>query len=366
MKLFSSRRAADKGEKKPRWRRVLAIVLAIIVLIAIGGYIALSTWIRPPEQITYTPKPTATASVAATDEPEEAETPEPTEEVLDTGYSNPNRYTFLVVGKEPTGDNTDTILVGTLDIKEKWLHIVSIPRDTLVNVPWSTKKINSLYGVSTENYTGWGYEDGIDGLLRGVGEIMGYEPAYWAVVDIEAFEKLVDAIGGVTFDIPYNMNKSELDIHFTAGEQWLSGADALKVMRYRDYPMGDIDRISVQQSFLKTLASEILTLGNVPNYGEALKIYDQYVYTNLASGNVAWFLTQFMSLDKDSITFQTMPGDYSLMINGLSYVGVNVDEWLEIVNNDLSPLNTEITTDDVGIVSYYNGYYSITSGSLEW
>lgn len=352
--------------QKRRWPKVVIIVLAVIAALGIGGYAALSVWIRPPEMPVYTaaPKITDDPGADATEPPDgEQDTPEPTEDPkLETGYGNENRYTFLLLGKEPDGFNTDTIITGTFDVKEQWLHVVSIPRDTLVNVPWGVKRINSVYSMSKEGgYDGWEFENGIDGLRQALGDIMGYEPAFYAVVDIVAFEKLVDAIGGVTFDVPCNMNKTDPPIHFQAGVQHLSGEDALKVLRYRDYVMGDIDRIGVQQSFLKTVAEQTLTLGNIPNIGKVFDIYDKYVETNLSSGNIAWFLKEFLKLDKEDITFQTMPGDYSLSINGNSLVGINTDEWLEIVNRDLSPLEREITVADVDIMSYSDQYgYSST------
>ncbi len=389
MKLFGSkgshenkRRVKSETEPKPRtrkkriWPKVLIITLAVIAAIIGGAYTAFEIWVRPPEQYIYTPTSqddgTQTSggqlSSDETQSPDQdgSTTSEPTESPAPVGgYSNENRYTFLIVGKEPDGFNTDTILVGTFDVEEQWLHVVSIPRDTLVNVSWNPAKINSVYGVCESGSVETEYDSGMDGLLAAVKDIVGYEPAYWAVIDMVAFEKLVDAIGGIVFDVPYDMNKSDLDIHFSAGEQWLSGEDALKVVRYRDYPMGDIDRISVQQAFLKTLAQEMLTLGNIPNIGEVLSIYEEYVETNLASGNIAWFVREFMKLDEDSITFATVPGNYSLSINGTSFVEIYVDEWLEMVNSELSPLEVEITQQDVQIVRYNEswGYY-VTSGEV--
>ena len=379
MKLFGSK-SSHNGEpaKKRIWPRVLITVLAVVAVLLVGAYTAFEVWVRPPEQHIYTldtdqPRDPSEDQNSETPAPdgsggEEAEpTVEPTEmPVPEGGYANENRYTFLVVGKEPDGYNTDTILVGTFDVEEEWLHIVSIPRDTLVNVPWWPAKINSVYSMSASGYGSWQYDSEIDGLCAAVKDIMGYEPAYWAVIDIVAFEKLVDAIGGITFNVPYDMDKDEPEIHFSAGEQWLSGADALKVVRYRDYPMGDIDRISVQQEFLKTLADEMLTLGNIPNIGKVYGIYDEYVETNLASGNIAWFIREFMKLDAESITFATMPGDYCLSIKGTSFVNIYLDSWLEMVNSDLSPLEREITAEDVEVVRYSDswGYY-VTSGEVK-
>jgi anionic cell wall polymer biosynthesis LytR-Cps2A-Psr (LCP) family protein len=190
---------------------------------------------------------------------------------------------------------------------------------------------------------------------------MGYEPDCWAIVDLEAFEKLVDAIGGVYYDVPvdmyYNDPDQDLYINISAGYQWLSGADALKVVRFRSgYANADIGRIGTQQDFLKTVASQMLTLGNIPNLTNVYDIYEEYVDTNLTVGNIAWFVKEFLKLDEEDITFDIVPGNYTLTVGRLSYVSVDVDAWLELVNTTLSPLDKEITRDDVNILTYDTTY----------
>ena len=100
-------------------------------------------------------------------------------------------YTFLIVGTDEASSNTDTILVGSLDTKKEKLNVVSIPRDTLVNVSWSVKKINSVYSST----------DGINGLMDELEDIMGFRIDSYGVVNLEAFEKIVDTIGGVYYDV---------------------------------------------------------------------------------------------------------------------------------------------------------------------
>ena len=77
---------------------------------------------------------------------------------------------------------------------------------------------------------------------------------YTVSVDLQGFVALVDAIGGVTFDVPINMNYEDpyqnLYIHISKGVQTLSGADALKVVRFREgYATQDIGRMETQQNF---------------------------------------------------------------------------------------------------------------------
>ena len=347
------------GYRKKKRRRVV-IVLAILALLAAGGITAYSLLIKPPDLIHSPPQQDnapANSDRDSTDSPVVDDEPQ---EYIDNGYRKEYRYTFLILGVDQIKSNTDTILVGTLDVKDHWLHVVSIPRDTLVNVPWGTKKINTVYASSQLGYDGWDYDDGIDGLKKELKDIMGYEPDCWAIIDIVAFKELVDAIGGVYYDVPIDMNyidpDQDLVIDIKAGYQWLSGEEALKVVRFRSgYAMADIGRIDTQQDFIKSIASQMLDLGNIPNIGKVYDVYEEYVDTNLSVGNIAWFVKEFLKLNPEDITFETLPANYSVMIpavNGLSYCSIYIDEWLELVNTRLSPLDDEITEDELNILTW--------------
>lgn len=336
-------------------RRRAVIVIAVLALIVLGGVAAYTHFVRPPEL----PQEAASPGTDA-DEPSTPQDDEEPQEYIDNGYRKEYRYTFLVLGVDQIKSNTDTILVGTLDVKDHWLHVVSIPRDTLVNVPWTAKKINTVYASSQLGYNDWDYDDGIDGLKRELSEIMGYEPDCWAIIDIVAFKELVDAIGGVYYDVPVDMNyidpDQDLVIDIKAGYQWLSGEEALKVVRFRSgYAMADIGRIDTQQDFIKSIASQMLDLGNIPNIGKVYEVYEEYVETNLSVGNIAWFVKEFLKLKPEDITFETLPANYSVMIpavKGLSYCSIYIDEWLELINTKLSPLDREITVEDLNILTW--------------
>ena len=99
------------------------------------------------------------------------------------------------------GGNTDTMLLASYDVTNQKATVMSIPRDTMVNVPWDVKKgINSVY-----NYYGGG-DKGIKALYKEISQLVGFEPDYQVVVGGEAVGAIVEAIGGVYFDVPYNMD----------------------------------------------------------------------------------------------------------------------------------------------------------------
>ena len=127
----------------------------------------------------------------------------------------------------------------------------------------------------------------------------------------------------------------DLYIHIKAGPQTLNGENFVNAMRFRmsndgshSYAGGDIERIEFQQELLMALAQQLLQIGNVLNIGEIYSAVMDNTETNVSLGNIAYLLEQFMKLDSEDITFQTIPNRMDGMINGLNYVMPIIDEWL--------------------------------------
>ena len=112
------------------------------------------------------------------------------------------------------------------------MDFVSIPRDTLVNISWNIRKINAVYW-GTVNSGGVG----IDGLRQQVKNLLGFDVDCYAVIDLNVFIDTVDALGGIYFDVPCDMDYEDssqnLYIHVKAGYQLLDGETAMGVVRFR-------------------------------------------------------------------------------------------------------------------------------------
>ena len=118
----------------------------------------------------------------------------------------------------------------------------------------------------------------------------------------------MNAIDGVDFNVPVNMDYDDpyqdLHIHFSAGMQHLTGEEALKVVRFRHnndgsgYGSEDIGRMQTQQNFLKAVAQQTLTLSNVDKIDTFVKIFQQYVDTDLTLGNLAWLAKEAISMGR--------------------------------------------------------------------
>ena len=128
------------------------------------------------------------------------------------GFTDKDRkesfYTFLIIGLDE-GINTDVIMVASYDAGVKNGNVISIPRDSLVNVSRRNRKINAAFPAGT--VYGGGLEGGVAQLSREVKTIIGFVPDYYVCINLNAFIKIVDAVGGVEVDVPFHMRYRDPD-----------------------------------------------------------------------------------------------------------------------------------------------------------
>ena len=266
-----------------------------------------------------------------------------------------DRFTFLIQGIDGTG-NTDVIMVATFDSENHTLEVVNIPRDTIVNVSWNVRKANSIHAVMRNRYRNEDnpQEAAMAATVAHFRDLLGFNVDFWVTINMRAFINLIDAIGGVEFDVPVGMNWSdpESNLHFnlSRGLQRVNGNNALGLVRFRNYAEGDLTRIAVQQDFLLAAAQQLLSGVNAGNITTFAETFLTYVTTNLQLTSLAWLGREFLNMDADDINFTTMP-TVGARVRGGSYQALLLDEWMEIVNTRLSPLTREITADDVSILT---------------
>lgn len=286
-------------------------------------------------------------------------------------------YTLLVVGKDTGGGgNTDTMILATYDTKGKSLDALSLPRDTMTNVSWNNKKLNTVYNYYKGKDKATQVEKGMAALRTHVGKLTGILPDFYVMVEWDAVGELVDAIGGVTFDVPYDMHyddpEQKLHIHQEKGERKLTGDDAMQVIRWRknngkygNFQIGDSGRMKVQQDFLVAVAKECLQLKHLMNASEFARIFTDNVYTDLNTGNLAWLAQQAIGMDAEKdVRFHTMP--YTPYTRNTAYVLPVVDELLAILNDGMNPYKKDITAEDLEVLQLKeDGSLYLTSGTLE-
>ncbi|MDO4812954.1 MAG: LCP family protein [Eubacteriales bacterium] len=288
-------------------------------------------------------------------------------------------YTVLVLGRDTGGGgNTDTMLLASYDVTNQKATVMSIPRDTMVNVPWDIKRINSVY-----NYNGQGSK-GIAALYKEISQLVGFEPDYQVIVEWDAVGEIVEAMGGIYFEVPRNMNYDDpyqdLHIHQEKGYRLLSGSDVMQVLRYRHdndmrygYADGDLGRIKTQQALLKAMITQLLQIKNVTKIGDFAKAVKNNVESDLSFNEMLWFGKQAVmgGLSVDNVNFLTMPNTatyaYSRSTGSYqSYVVPNANELLSVVNHELSPFKQVFTLRDLDIMSVNaDGSLSSSTGYVE-
>ena len=294
-------------------------------------------------------------------------------------------YTVLIMGRDTYGGgNTDTMLLASYDVTRQKATVMSIPRDTMVNVDWDVKKINSVY-----NMYGGG-DRGVRGVYREVAQLVGFEPDFRVVVEWDAVGKVVDAIGGVWFDNPYPMDyhdpKQNLVIEQEQGHRFLTGDDAMQIIRWRqndndspygyrrrDGGIGDSGRMELQQSFLRAVLLQMLTIQNLGNIHKIAQVFQENVETDLSFQNILWFGEKAFlgGLKLGDVEFLTMP--YTGVMawsrtykQKLSYVVPKAQELLDIVNTKLSPFVEVFGMSDLDIMSVdRDGRIRSSTGSVE-
>lgn len=339
------------NEQKKRTVRICLAVFCVLCALTAAVFSAYMIWEQPPVRQAE-PSPAALAAP----EPEE-----PAEPSAPAGRTD-RIYTLLLAGLDRASGSTDTILVGRLDTGRHELNLVSLPRDTLVNLPWSVRKLNAVY-AGTANSGG----AALEGLKEQIRCLTGFTPDCCAVVDLDVFVQAVDLIGGVDFEVPREMHYDDpaqgLSIHLEAGLQHLDGQQAMGLVRYRSgYLNGDLDRVEVQQGFLRAAAGQLVSLGSIPNLRALSQLVAEHTDTDLSPANIAFLLRQAL-LCKENIRFAVMPNTPA-EVHGLSYTFVELEPWLEMLNDRLNPFEQPVTAANLDLVYRVNGAVYASSGLL--
>lgn len=218
-------------------------------------------------------------------------TKEPAVEPADEIGGLAEEGSLLFVGVDDRG-SADAIFTYEMSQEGK-ATIYSIPRDTFV-----TENMKIPYLLVQEN--------GDEKLIEAVSEITGRPVKDYVRMDLTAAEAVIDALGGVTFTVPQDMYYSDpyqdLFIDLKAGEQTLSGKDAVSLLRYRKgYPEGDLKRIEVQQAFLLELFRQKCNpayLKEIPAVMDAIK---GHVTTNLIAEDVVKYGEELYHLKQNGM-----------------------------------------------------------------
>jgi LCP family protein required for cell wall assembly len=212
-----------------------------------------------------------------------------------------------------TNGRSDAIMIAHYDFDKKTISLMTIPRDTAVHVPGhSTHKINAAHQFGGPELT-----------QQTIKDAFGIDTDAYVSLHFEAFEKIVDTVGGVDINVKkpldYDDNWALLHIHLKPGQQHLNGYQAMGYVRIR-HSDSDLMRAERQHEFLEALRNQIRTPKMLWEGVEVLNTITDNLHMspNLNTDKLLALANWSKALPKESITLATMP-----CIEGPSYVTVN-------------------------------------------
>ena len=357
------RTAWAKKTKGQRIRTRVLQVLGVVALVLVLGLAGLKWYVQMPDLPEF--ETGDSSSMPAGQMP---------------GVSTLNRkkgvYTFLVVGRDVASGSTDTMILLTYDTKEKTIHGLNLPRDTMVNVDTRSKRLNAVFSSNKGKDKDKQVEKGMKALKDEVGKLTGIRPDFYVLVEWKAIGELVDAIGGVMFDVPFDMDYDDpyqdLHIHQKAGLRKLNGDDAMQVVRHRknndgSHSGGDVARMRVQQDFLMAVADKCLQPATFLKLPELARVFTENVETDLTMGNILALAQKASGMDADTdVVLDTAPIGAPIRYKGAALITLDPEELLEVLNNGMNPYKDELEMKDIQVVYMKdNGRLGITGGKLD-
>ena len=223
-----------------------------------------------------------------------------------TGTTN-----FLLMGSDARGDEAsraDVIMVISADFDTKKISVISIPRDTRVNLPEvGLTKINHANSLGEAE---GGVHEGTVATAQAVSDLLSIDINYYAKIDFEGFKSLVDALGGVDVDLPYDVNDDVQQIYLTEGTHHLNGDEALRLARARfGLPNGDLDRQRNQYLIMTALGEEALDKDNISKLPNLIKVgKEQLQDTNIKDSEALGMGLALTGTTMDNVKYYQLPG----------------------------------------------------------
>lgn len=244
---------------------------------------------------------------------------------------------------------TDSMLLLTINPKDELVNIVSIPRDTYTDIVSDTftgkDKINAAFSYG-----------GIDSTIDSVEKLLNVPINYYATADFQAFEDIVDALGGVEIDVPFTLTEQNAQgkkvVDLKEGRHNLNGEEALAFSRTR-YIDNDIERGKRQQVVLEAIAQKAMDIGTIAKYKSILDALDGHITTDMPSNKILSIAQSGLTKNYKfkSYAFSWMSYDYAPYGEVVSMVGLHQDS-LDYISHKLRVSLGLDATDERDVAGY--------------
>lgn len=330
----------NNRKKKKTWKKILLAILLILIILI--GWFAYRTYKNGG----------GLGGMLATVVGHDENTKKDLKEI---------KVLILGVSTDLDSELTDTIMVASYNPNTQTANLLSIPRDTFTgknkSKATSSQKINCLYNITrTPQKT-----------LDAVNEITGLDIKYYMVIKTEALVKLVDAIGGVEFNVPINMYYTDktqnLVIDLKAGTQTIDGNKAEQLLRFRhnndgtSYPVeygdNDFGRMRTQRDFIMATLKQTLKPSNIFKLGQILEIANENVETNLEISYVKDYIPYAVEFNTDNLKTAALPGTTPNLsqTNNVSIFVVNQTAAKELIQSMFYSDETENEDENTNTIS---------------
>lgn len=215
----------------------------------------------------------------------------------------------LPEGKSPDdvfAGRSDTMMLVRIDPTAQSVNVLSIPRDTQVEIPGEgPEKINHANLVGGSQLAAQVVSQNLNGVPID----------RYVRVSTGAFRELVDLMGGIEVYVPERMEyedqtqKLKIDLH--PGQQVLNGEQAEQFARFRNDENGDIGRVQRQQQVIRALREKLTSPALVPRIPQAIQLFQKYIDTNLSMEEMLALAHFGLGLDQENFRMVLLPGRFS-------------------------------------------------------
>lgn len=251
---------------------------------------------------------------------------------------------------------SDSIMLARIDPVNKKATLVSIHRDTLVDMgEYGQNKLNAAHALGGPGYA-----------VEVVSALAGVPISHYAELNFDGFKEIVDALGGIEVNVPMEIDDSDAGGHLDQGLQTLNGDQALILCRarhaYDDYGDGDSYRAANQRLVLSAIAKKLLA-ADVATMASTINALSHCVTTDLEIADIIGLAQAMQGLNPDTDIYSAMEPTTSSHINGIWYEINDVEDWkvmMSRVDQGLPPTEEAIVDEGSGTILATTG-----SGPIE-
>ncbi len=264
------------------------------------------------------------------------------------------RINVLILGKDRWAFNTDVMIIASYNVTDGQISMMQIPRDTYIDVGRGNRKANSLlasfYNEALRNKAEDPMAVAIKGMEETFEKVFCITIDYYALMDLNGFVNIVDAMGGVEVDVPFDMKYNDpiqgLKINLKKGLQTLNGDKAEQFIRFRaDYVEGDIGRVDAQKIFIGACINKLKSSFSVSTISKIIEEVVEYVETDIPLQDLIYYAKNALSVDLGNMVMLTLPGVQGRQYDtsGTWYYFAFRDGTISAVNEYFNSYNFDVT-----------------------